>query len=236
VPIAPKQTAPTERTYPRGTCGESAGDGEGSEAPQKIVTYQERGLGQDHLCDVCSRMPPERRLRDDAPVLGEVVAIPKRRRPRRVVITFPLSPAAVGQLGTTLDEDVEFVDVRAADGTEEAVLVPSSSRQLIDKIRDAFPDSILLIVEVEDSSHDLELGGQVMRSLDAGADGYYVARSLDQLAGVIDHALSSDTPSTHQPVELSTHQEDDLASILDRLIHVRADEAPATPPPREHPE
>lgn len=181
-------------------------------------------------------MPPEGRLRDDAPVLGEVVAMPKRRRPRRVVITFPLSPAAVEHLGTTLGDDVELVDVRAADGTEEAVLVPSSSRQLIGKIRDAFPDSILLIVEVEDSDHGLELGGQVMRSLDAGADGYYVARSLDQLAGVIDHALGSETPSTHQPVELPTPQEDDLASILDRLVHVRADEAPATPPTREHPQ
>lgn len=181
-------------------------------------------------------MPSEGRLRDDAPVLGEVVAMPKRRRPRRVVITFPLSRAAVEDLGTNLDDDVELVDVRAADGTEEAVLVPSSSRQLIGKIRDAFPDSILLIVEVEDSDHGLELGGQVTRSLDAGADGYYVARSLDQLAGVIDHALGSGTASTHQPVELATPQEDDLASILDRLIHVRADEAPATPPTREHPQ
>lgn len=106
---------------------------------------------------------------------------------------------------------------------------------MIGKIRDAFPDSILLIVEVEDPSHGLELGGQVMRSLDAGADGYHVARSLDQLAGVIDQALGSHTPSTHQPVELPTPQEDNLASILDRLIRVRADEAPATPPTREHP-
>lgn len=160
--------------------------------------------------------------------------MPRRRGVRRVVITFPLSPDALNHLAGTLGSDAELVDVRAADGREEVVLVPSSSRQLIGKIRLAFPLSAVLIVEVEDPSHGVELGGQVIRSLDAGADGYYVARSLDQLAGVIDHALGSGTPSAHQPVELPTPQEDELASLLDRLIHVESVTAPAATPTRKH--
>lgn len=156
--------------------------------------------------------------------------MPKREGVRRVVITFPLSPGALDHLRETLGDEIELVDVRAADGREDGVLVPSSSRQLIGKMREAFPRAAIFIVEVEDPRHGVELGGQVIRSLDAGADGYYVARSLDQLAGVIDHALGSNASSAHQPVELPTPREDELASILDRLIHADSDEAPAAPP------
>jgi hypothetical protein len=53
----------------------------------------------------------------------------------------------------------------------------------------------------------VELRGQVMRSLDAGADGYYLARSLDQLAGVVDHALGPRQISAQrQPAELAQPQ------------------------------
>lgn len=103
------------------------------------------------------------------------------------------------------------------------MLVPFTSRQLIGKISTAFPRAVVLVVEVEDPSYGLTLGGHVMRSLDAGADGYYVARSLDQLAGVVDHALEpAQASAQQQPAELTPPHEDELSSILDRLIQAEA--------------
>ncbi len=101
---------------------------------------------------------------------------------------------------------------------EDVVLVPSTSRQLIGKISEAFPRAAVMVVEIEDADHGLELGGQVMRSLDAGAGGYYVTRSLDQLADVVDRALAPQQASTPQPAELTPPGKDELSSILDRLI------------------
>jgi hypothetical protein len=170
---------------------------------------------------------------DDAGVPGDVIAMQDRRHPRRVVVTFPLPPNAWDHLAGRLGERVELVDVRAADGHEDTVLVPSTSRQLIGKISTAFPRAVVVVVEVEDSSYGVELGGQVMRSLDAGADGYYLARSLDQLAGVVDHALGPpQTPAQRQPAELPLPLEDELSSILDRLIQPEAAAERAEPPTR----
>ena len=146
-----------------------------------------------------------------------------RRHPQRVVATHPLLPNAWDHLAGRLGDRVELFDVRAADGQEDAVLVPSTSRQLIGKISAAFPRAAVLVVELEDPSYGVELRGQVMRSLDAGADGYYLARSLDQLAGVVDHALGRRQISAQrQPAELAPPAEDELSSILDRLIHTEA--------------
>lgn len=175
------------------------------------------------------------RLCDDAGVPGDVVAMEDRRRPPRVVVTFPLQPSAWDHLAGRLGDQVELVDVRAADGQEDVVLVPSTSRQLIGKISATFPRAVVMVVEVEDPDHGVELGGQVMRSLDAGASGYYVARSLDQLAGVVDHALAPQHASTPQPAEVTSPREDELSSILDRLIRAEpATERTEPPPPGDH--
>lgn len=160
---------------------------------------------------------------DDAGVPGDVIAFQDRRHPRRVVTTFTLPPNAWDHLAGRLGDRIELVDVRAADGQEDAVLVPSTSRQLIGKISAAFPRAVVLVVEVEDPSYGVELGGQVMRSLDAGADGYYLANSLDQLAAVVDHAFEPrQIRAERQPTELAPPPADELSSILDRLIHTEA--------------
>ena len=170
-------------------------------------------------------------LCDDAGVPGDVAAMEDRRRPRRVVVTFPLQPSAWDHLAGMLGDRVELVDVRAADGQEDVVLVPSTSRQLIGKISATFPRAVVMVVEIEDSDHGVELGGQVLRSLDAGAGGYYVARSLDQLAGVVDHALAPQQASTPQPTELPSPHEDELWSILDRLVRPEPATERTEPPP-----
>ena len=153
---------------------------------------------------------------------GDVVDMLGPRPLRRVVITFALSSRAQEHLSELLGDRVELVDVRAADGQEDAVLVPSTSRQLVSKIDSAFPRAVVLVVEIEDPDYGLGLGGQVMASLDAGADRYYVARSLHQLADVVEHALERPHSSAQQPSELTPPHEDELSSILDRLIRPEA--------------
>jgi hypothetical protein len=71
-----------------------------------------------------------------------------------------------------------IIDIREADGHER----PSASPQLLGKLPAAFPDARVLVVELTDLEHDVRLGGPVTRALDAGADTYLVARSLEQLA------------------------------------------------------
>jgi DNA-binding NarL/FixJ family response regulator len=165
-------------------------------------------------------------------VSGDIVVLNSRRGPKRVVVTFPLPAKAWAQLAETLGDGVELVEIRSADGEEDAVLVPSTSRQLIAKLSNAFPQAAVIVVEVEDHDHGVRLGGQVMRTLDAGADGYYVARSMEQLAGVVEQAFATRTV-THQPAALAPAVDDELDSILDRLIRREAPAEQAEAAPRD---
>ena len=115
-------------------------------------------------------------------VEGDVVHLRAGRPRRRVVVTFALPGDAGCRLSELLGVGFDLVDIKVSEGDEDIVLFPSSSRQLTGKLRAAFPDAALLVVELEDIAHHVELGGQVLRTLDAGADGYFVARSLDELA------------------------------------------------------
>jgi len=154
---------------------------------------------------------------------GELVSIGDRRVGRRVVVAFSLKPPALAQLVESVGTGVEVVDIKVADGTEDIVLVHSTSRQLIGKVRAAFPSATVLIVEVEDHDHGVRLGGHVMRSLDAGADGYFLARSIDELATVIDRAvLQQETPGANQPTALEAPGEEPLSDILDVLLRQRS--------------
>ncbi len=116
----------------------------------------------------------------------------------------------------------ELVDIKVSDGTEDIVLVPSSSQQLTGKLRAAFPGAALLVVEVEDSEHGIRLGGQVLRTLDAGADGYFVARSIDELASIVNRAAGRlDTTESQQPAALAAGLDDELSNVLDALLRER---------------
>lgn len=155
---------------------------------------------------------------------GDIVHLVEQRRPRRVVITFPLGRRARRRLDEVLAAEFELVDVKVADGSEEIVLVPSTSRQLVGKIRAAFPDAALLVVEVQDLDFDVRLGGQVLRTLDAGADAYFAVRSIDELASIVDRASARvDVSEAEEPAALTSGSRDELSGIVDRLLRARQD-------------
>lgn len=114
---------------------------------------------------------------------GEVVRVLHDRR--RVVAAFPLPDEVVARLETLIGGDCQIIDIRDADGHEHLVLTPSASPQLLGQLHVAFPDARVLLVELTDLEHEVHFGGPVTGALDAGADAYLVARSLEELAGLL---------------------------------------------------
>lgn len=156
---------------------------------------------------------------------GDVVHVRIGRPRRRVVAALALSPDAAGRLSELLGAAFELIDIKVSEGDEDIVLVPSSSWQLTGKLRTAFPDAVILAVEVEDDVHGIEFGGQVLRTLDAGADSYFVARSIDELASIVGLASERlDSSEAREPVALTAGVADDLLSILDELLLARQDD------------
>jgi DNA-binding NarL/FixJ family response regulator len=155
---------------------------------------------------------------------GDVVHRRGDRLRRHVVVTFPLPVAAERRLSELLGTGFELVDVKKSSGTEDIVLLPSTSRQLVGKLRAAFPDAAVLVVEVEDAALGVGLAGQVLRTLDAGADGYFVARSVDELASIVDQAADrAQTAEALHRAALTSADEDELSDVLDTLLRQRQD-------------
>jgi hypothetical protein len=140
---------------------------------------------------------------------------------RRVVAAFRLSRPVIAHLETLVGGGCQVIDIREADGHERLVLAPSTSPQLLGKLHAAFPEARVVVVELTDLEHDVRLGGPVTKALDAGADAYLVARSLEELAALMRN------PDTHEvvistPAELPTATEQRLMAQLDDLIARRA--------------
>ena len=152
-------------------------------------------------------------------VAGEVVHLQVRQPRRRVVVTFKLPASVRRHLSELLGAGFELVDIRVSKGDEDIVVVPSSSRQLTGKVRAAFRDAAVLVVEVEDIARGVRFGGQVLRTLDAGADGYFVARSVDELASIVDKASDRIAgAAATEPAALTSGVTDDLSDVLDALL------------------
>jgi hypothetical protein len=161
-------------------------------------------------------------------VAADIVSLGKGRLRRRVVVTFGLSAPAGAHLSDLLGSDVDLVDIKVSQGDEDIVLVSSTSRQLVGKLRAAFPGAAVLVVEVDDVEHGVHLGGQVLRTLDAGADGYFVARSVDELASIVGRA--SERIGRGEAVEqaaLTAGEVDELSEVLDVLLAERVGQAAA---------
>lgn len=141
---------------------------------------------------------------------------------RRVVLTFPLPAPAVDRLVEIVGASVELVDVRESDGSEDLVIAPSVSHQLIAKLRRAFPHATVLLVELEDGDLGVDLGGPVRRALDAGADGYVVARSIGELAHLLEQGIAGER-SLARPgaLALGMPDADELSEVLDVIIRER---------------
>lgn len=153
--------------------------------------------------------------------MGDVV-VSSGRGKRRVVAAFPLPPSARDKLRDLLGDELEIVDIREADGTEALVLVPSVSRQLIGKLGAAFPAGRVVVMELEDAEHGIRLGGPVSRAFEAGADGYFVADSIDELAVVVrrlGESRATGIPSERPPALMAAEQE--LDKIVDMILHHR---------------
>ena len=158
----------------------------------------------------------------DALVAGSIVSFPGAPR-RRVVVSFPLSTSAAESLQRSVGEAFELVDIRKPDGSESVVVVSSVSRQLLAKLRTAFADASLFVVEVDDDVHHVDLAGPVIRALDAGAHGYLVARSVDELGDAIARAVSAgDRSVSSEPIALAVAPVDEIDKVLDAIIRNRA--------------
>ena len=136
---------------------------------------------------------------------------------------FPLPRSAADSLQRAVGGSIELVDIRDADGLEGIVIVSSVSRQLLGKLRTAFPQATLLVVEVEDEGHRIHLAGPVMRALDAGANGYAIAGSVDELGEAITRAATaSDQELASEAIALSAAADDQLEGVLDGIIRDRS--------------
>ena len=131
-------------------------------------------------------------------VAGSIVSFPGAPR-RRVVVSFPLSTSAAESLQRSVGETFELVDIRKVDGSES------------------------IVVEVNDDVHHVDLVGPVIRALDAGAHGYLVARSVDELGDAIARAAAASERSvSSEPIALAVAPVDEIDKVLDAIIRNRA--------------
>lgn len=128
-----------------------------------------------------------------------------------VVCAIPLDATARARLAGLLG-DVDLVDVRDVVDGAAAVLAPSCSPQTLEALQRAYPSAKVVVVELLDDEHGIELGGPVTRSLNAGAEGYLTASSLADLARQLT-SVEVRTAALHQGAPLAIE-----ASSVDELV------------------
>jgi hypothetical protein len=152
---------------------------------------------------------------------------------RHVVVAFPLGADAVAVLAERLGSGFAVREIRADGPAADLVLAPPCSPQAIGHLKDAFPGALVVIVELEDLLRNVNLGGPVSRSLNAGADAYYVAPSTEALGSflaALPLAATDAIERQDQPVALPS------AAVLDDIVArvARVNEA-STPEPARRP-
>lgn len=153
-----------------------------------------------------------------------VDVVPARRT---VVTALPLKAEARDRLAAALGARV--IDIRTECADADLVIAPSSSPQLLGRLRERYPTARLVVTELEDDDLDIELAGPVTRLLRAGADAYVVADGLDDLAHKLG-APSTDASATGMGREHSMPMELLTASSWDELVTLlHPAEQPADP-------
>lgn len=143
---------------------------------------------------------------------------------RRVVVTaLPLKKKARERLEAQLD-GARVVDIRTTVERADLVLAPSCSPQTLAGLKDAYPDARVVVVEIEDWEFGVDLSGPVKRLLDAGADGYLTADSVDDLADQLSPSRPRDDVEPIVTDALPTPSVDDV--IVDALRQRLADGSP----------
>lgn len=150
---------------------------------------------------------------------GEVVRLGGGRN--RVVTAFRLKRAARERLRELLGDDIQIVDIRDADGTEATVVVHAVSPQLIERLHSAFPHARVVVIEVRDEDVGLHLGGPVTRLLDAGADGYFVANSVEELAALMTGLDEAGPRLTASAARELSAAEKELHDIVEAMLERR---------------
>ncbi|MFD0343214.1 hypothetical protein ACFVH0_31800 [Streptomyces sp. NPDC127117] len=107
-----------------------------------------------------------------------------------VVTAMKLSDSARTSLSDQLGADYIVLDMHAAPGSADVLLVPPVSPQLIGSLRSAFPRARVVVAEIEDDELGVSYQGPVRRLLDAGAEVYLPPVTVPQLAKRLDQTLT----------------------------------------------
>lgn len=130
------------------------------------------------------------------------MTVPARHGPTVVVAAVPLKRRAREHLAGQLGDGFVLHDIRDAGDTADVVLCPPCSPQAVGRLRDAFPDARLVVIELQDLEHGIDIRGPVGRILDGGASAYYLAPSAAALGQFLAALDARDrATSEHQPVD-----------------------------------
>ena len=126
-----------------------------------------------------------------------------------VVTALPLKRRGRQRLQEQLG-DVEVRDIRDVVFEASVVLAPACSPQAIAKLKAAYPTARLVVVELEDWDFGISLPSPVKRLLNAGADAYLLADSIDDLAAQLHPRSAPAEETTERVVELAAPSIDDM--------------------------
>lgn len=107
-----------------------------------------------------------------------------------VATAMKLSSSARATLSSQLGPDYIVLDMHAAPASTDVLLIPPLSPQLIEGLRNSFPNARVVIAEVEDRELGIVWEGPVRRLMDAGADVYFPPSTIPRLAQQLDRAVT----------------------------------------------
>ena len=136
-----------------------------------------------------------------------------------VAVAAPLSKEAREQLAQRMGSAFLVMDIREAPRSADLVIAPVVSPQTIGALKQQFPDARVLVAEITDPSWGVHLPGPVRRAVDAGADGYLVADTLQEVATYV---AAEDRPVLAAPAfgQLDVREES-LDEMVTELIALR---------------
>ena len=166
---------------------------------------------------------------------GTTISVLQSSRRSVVVTAFPLKAPGRAKLAEQLG-DVELLDISQAVLGADLVLAPSCSPQCVAALKRAYPTARIVVVELEDWDFNVSLPGPVKRVLNAGADAYLLADSIEQLAQQLQPRPNRSADQDAKTNELVQPSVDDaiMASIRDVLERRATEPASAMDGVTEH--
>ena len=136
-----------------------------------------------------------------------------------VAVAAPLSKDAREQLAERMGPSFLVMDIREAPRSADLVIAPVVSPQTIGALKQQFPEARVVVAEITDPTWGVQLPGPVRRAVDAGADGYLVADTLQEVAAYV---AADDRPVLAAPAfgQLDVRRES-LDAMVTELIALR---------------